>query len=86
MNSKTQIIKRKRPGYSPFRIKETEEERKKREKKEKEQKDIRDKLQCYLCFGKAIKARICRNCKKIACDQCVRNMLEKTVFLKVMQA
>ena len=78
INCKTQIIKRKRPNQSPLRKKETEEERKKRAKKEKEQKVIRDKLQCYLCLGKALKARICRNCKKIACDQCVRNMLEKT--------
>ena len=79
MKCKTQIIKKKaRPGKSPFRNKETEEERQKREKKEKEQKDIRDKLQCYLCFGKAIKARMCKNCKKIACDQCIRNMLFKS--------
>ena len=77
-NSKTVIIK-KHPNLSPFKIKkETEEERIKREKEEKEQKEIRDKLQCYLCFGKVINARICRNCKKIACDQCVKNMLNKT--------
>ena len=57
---------------------ETEEERIKREKKQKEQKDIRKNLQCYLCFGKATNARICRNCQKIACDQCVKKMLAKT--------
>jgi hypothetical protein len=76
-NSKT-VIKKKQPKKSPFRLKETEEQRIKREKEEKEQKDIRDRLQCYLCFGKAIKARMCRNCQKIACDNCVRNMLLKT--------
>ena len=76
MNNKTSIIK-KNQNKSPFRIKETEEQRKIREQKEKEQKEIRDKLQCYLCFGKAIKARYCLNCKKIACDKCVREMLEK---------
>ncbi len=76
-NSKT-VIKKKNVNKSPFRIKETEEQRIKREKQEKEQKDIRDKLQCYLCFGKATKARMCRNCKKIACDKCVRSMLQKT--------
>ena len=76
-NSKT-VINKKRSGKSPFMIKrETEEERMRREKQEKEQKDIRKNLQCYLCFGKAINARICRNCQKIACDQCVKNMISK---------
>ena len=76
INSKT-VFNKKRIEKSPFRIKETEEERIKREKKEKEQKDIRDKLQCYLCFGKAVKARICLNCKKIACEKCLKQSLEK---------
>ena len=77
-NSKT-VINKKSSDKSPVMIKrETEEERIKREKEEKEQKHIRKNLQCYLCFGKAKNARICRNCQKIACDQCVKNMLSKT--------
>ena len=80
-NSKT-VFNKKRIEKSPFRVKETEEERIKREKKEKEQKDIRDKLQCYLCFGKAVKARICLNCKKIACEKCLKQNLEKSGICK----
>jgi len=35
-------------------------------------------LKCYLCFGKTNKARICPNCKTIACEKCLIPMLEKT--------
>ena len=62
---------------SPLKKKETEEERKKREIIEKERNGIRDKLNCYLCFGKINKARLCLNCQKIACENCVKNMLLK---------
>ena len=76
-NSKTVIVKRNL-NKSPFRIKkETEEERIKREQAEKEKKDIRNKLQCYLCFGKAVKARMCLNCKTITCEKCLKQSLEK---------
>ena len=57
--------------------KESEEEKRERELKEKEKNDIRDKLKCYLCFGKINKARLCLNCQKIACENCVKNMLLK---------
>ena len=40
--------------------------------------NIRNNLQCYLCFGKANKARICSNCKKIACEKCLITMINKT--------
>ena len=70
-NPKTTVHKRK------IKRKETEEERIKREKEEKEESEIRDKLKCYICFGKVNKARMCLNCKKIACDKCVRNIIEK---------
>ena len=62
---------------SPLKQKESEEEKKAREIKEKERNDIRDKLKCYLCFGKINRARLCLNCKKIACENCVKNMLLK---------
>ena len=62
---------------SPLRQKESEEEKKEREIKEKERNYIRDRLKCYLCFGKINKARLCLNCKKIACENCVKNMLLK---------
>ena len=57
--------------------KESEEEKREREEKEKERSDIRDKLKCYLCFGKINKARFCLNCQKIACENCVKNMILK---------
>ena len=62
---------------SPFKKKETEEEKREREKKEKERNDVRNKLKCYLCFGKINRARLCLNCQKIACENCVKNMLLK---------
>ena len=62
---------------SPLKKEETEEERIKREILEKERNNIRDKLNCYLCFGKINRARLCLNCQKIACENCVKNMLLK---------
>ena len=62
---------------SPLKQRESEEEKREREFKEKERNDIRDKLKCYLCFGKINKARLCLNCQKIACENCVKNMLLK---------
>ena len=38
---------------------------------------IRDKLKCYICFGKVINATMCPNCKKIACEECIKKMLSK---------
>ena len=64
-------------GQIPLKKKESEEERQKQEMMEKERNGIRDKLVCYLCFGKIKKARLCLNCKKIACENCVKNMLLK---------
>ena len=64
-------------GQNPLNKKESEEERQKREMIEKERNGIRDKLVCYLCFGKIKKARLCLNCKKLACEDCVKNMLLK---------
>ena len=54
-----------------------EEEKKKKEKEEKEKNMIRDKLKCYICFGKVINATMCPNCKKIACEECIKKMLSK---------
>ena len=60
-----------------FENKEIEEEKRKKEMIEKERSNIRDKLKCYLCFGKIAKARLCLNCKKMACEECVKNMISK---------
>ena len=49
----------------------------KREKEEKERSNIREKLKCYLCLGKIYQARMCLNCKIMACEKCVKNMIEK---------
>ena len=73
-NNKTFIFSN---SESPIKQKESEEEKRQREIKEKERNDIRDKLKCYLCFGKINRARLCLNCKKIACENCVKNMLLK---------
>ena len=62
---------------SPLKKKETEEEKRKRLLSEQERNGIRDQLNCYLCFGKINKARLCLNCQKIACENCVKNMLLK---------
>ena len=61
-----------------YKIKETEEERKKREAEEKEKNKIRDKLKCFICFGKVKNAMMCKKCSGIACEQCIKKMLEKT--------
>ena len=45
---------------------------------EKERNDIRDKLKCFICFGKVVNAMMCPHCKKLACEQCIKTVLEKT--------
>ena len=74
MIPKTSIIKKRNHSK---KAKETEEQRIKREKEEKEKNNIRNNLKCYLCFGKTNLARLCPNCKKIACEKCLITMLKK---------
>jgi len=70
LNSKTMPPKKMKNTLS-------KEEIMKREMEEKERSNIREKLKCYLCLGKIYQARICLNCKVMACEKCVKNMIEK---------
>ena len=51
--------------------------KKEEEEKEKEKNDIRDKLKCFICYGKVVNAMMCPYCKKLACEQCFKKILEK---------
>lgn len=58
--------------------KQNEELDEKKLEEEKKRNDIRDKLKCFICFGKVVNAMMCPHCKKIACEQCFKTVLEKT--------
>ena len=63
-----------------YNKKPSEEEllrKKEEEEKEKEKNDIRDKLKCFICYGKVVNAMMCPYCKKLACEQCFKKILEK---------
>ena len=55
-----------------------EELNKKKLEEEKEKDAIRDKLKCFICFGKVVNAMMCPYCKKLACEQCIKTVLEKS--------
>lgn len=55
-----------------------EELNKKKLEEEKEKNAIRDKLKCFICFGKVLNAMMCPYCKKLACEQCIKTVLEKS--------
>jgi hypothetical protein len=76
-NSKTIPAKKKNKDEIVKKNKLSKEEKIKREKEEKERSNIREKLKCYLCLGKIYQARMCLNCKIMACEKCVKNMIEK---------
>ena len=77
MNSKTIPVKKTNKIDILKKNQLSKEEKIKREKEEKERSNIREKLKCYLCLGKIYQARICLNCKQMACEKCVKNMIEK---------
>ena len=77
MNSKTIPPKKINKDVILKNNKLNKEEIIKREKEEKERSSIREKLKCYLCLGKIYQARMCLNCKIMACEKCVKNMIEK---------
>ena len=59
---------------------EKEEISRKKMEEEKERNDIRNKLRCFICFGKVVNAVMCPFCKKLACEQCLKKIVEKTNF------
>lgn len=59
-------------------IEDKEEQLIKRKEQEKVKNDIRDKLKCFICYGKVNNAMMCPFCKKIACEKCITNSLQKT--------
>ena len=61
----------------PYSKEKREELAKKRLEEEKEKNAIRDKLKCFICFGKLVNATMCPHCKKLACEQCIKTVLEK---------
>ena len=77
MNSKTIPVKKTNKNDILKKNQLSKEEKIKREKEEKERSNIREKLKCYLCLGKIYQARMCLNCKIMACEKCVKNMIEK---------
>ena len=59
---------------------ENEQLIKKRLEEEKEKNVIRDKLKCFICFGKVKNAMMCPYCKKLACEQCIKTVLQKSTI------
>ena len=55
-----------------------EELNKKKLEEEKEKNVIREKLKCFICYGKVVNALMCPYCKKLACEQCIKTVLEKS--------
>ena len=51
---------------------------KKKLEQEKEKNKIRNKLKCFICIGKVQNAMMCPFCKKLACEQCFKKVLQKT--------
>ena len=59
------------------RIKLNKEEiEKKKLEDELSRAQVKDHLKCYICYNNINKPRMCRNCKKLACEQCIKNWLK----------
>ena len=53
-----------------------EEEIQKRKKEEElSRAQVKDHLRCYICLNNVKKPRMCKSCKKLACEQCLKNWL-----------
>ena len=57
--------------------KSAEEIKKKKEKEEMSKAQIKDVLNCYICQSKLINPRMCRTCKKLACEKCLEKWLKE---------
>ena len=73
-NDAPSLNKNKRMEYELERKKKEEMEKIRKEKEIEEQ--IRDSLKCYICLTKVTKPRMCKICKRISCDACIRKWLE----------
>ena len=70
-NDKKNIIKNKvKKKYNPEDIK------KKKQKEESSRAQIQDVFKCYICLSKLINPRMCKFCKKLSCEKCLKNWLE----------
>ena len=72
-------------NLTPEKIKELEEKKKNEIKKKLEDdaalvEQIKDQLKCYICLSKVVKPRMCKFCKKICCEECIKKWLEDHDF------
>ena len=82
-NNKFNQYNNKQSYQQPVKVMD---EKKKKELKKKIQEEtlleeqIRDHLKCYICLGKVLKPRMCKFCKKICCEECIKKWLEDHDF------
>ena len=57
--------------------KKREEQLKKKKEEEFSKAQIKDVLNCYICQSKLINPRMCKACKKLACQKCLENWLKQ---------
>ena len=72
-------------NITPEKIKELEEKKKNEIKKKLEDdaalvEQIKDQLKCYICLSKVVKPRMCKFCKKICCEECIKKWLSDHNF------
>ena len=56
-------------------IQKKEEELKKLKKESELEDQIIDRLKCYICLEQVIKPKMCSYCKRMCCDECIKQWL-----------
>ena len=61
-----------------IRKRKMNEEKIKKKKLEEElsRAQVKDHLKCYICLNNIIKPRMCKFCKKLVCEECLKNWLK----------
>ena len=57
--------------------KSKKEKLKKKKQDEKSKAEIKDILKCYICMDQIRKPRLCKYCKRPACESCLKNWLRE---------
>ena len=56
--------------------KNQEKEKQKKLEEELSRAQVKDHFNCYICYSNIINPRMCRFCKKLACEQCIKLWLK----------
>ena len=63
-------------NFESIKRKKSQETKKKEILEDESRAQVKDHLKCYICFNNIIKPRMCKFCKKLACEKCIKNWLE----------